>query len=358
MVDQLNERRARILRLIIEEYVDSATPVGSALIQRKHGLQVSPATVRLDMSALEEEGYLTHPHTSAGRVPAIKGYRYYIDALMGSGALPEQERFTIRHQFAQYGDDVEQWARLAAAVLARMAGNAALVAPPRASSPRIRRLEFLPASELMVVALVVTQDGRQLRRVIDLAAPARHGEITLASGRLNALFHGRAAVELRALLATLQAPDAELQMAHAVEEMLRQEEVRLDRQPYVEGLRNLLSQPEFGSAERMLDLLNLLEDPIQRAQLFDPAWSSDDTVAPQVVVGGEGVAAEFPGMERLSVVVRRYGESGGAQGAIAVVGPTRMAYSRVTAAVQFLADLLTEGMRPQYQQIRERGDQT
>ncbi|MCX6020591.1 MAG: DeoR family transcriptional regulator [Chloroflexi bacterium] len=167
----LSERRARILSIIVSEYLGSATPVGSEAIQRKHALGVSPATIRNDMASLEQEGYITHTHTSAGRIPVEKGYRYYIDALMPRTALPADEQLTIQHQFYQASQDLEQWVRLAATVLARSAGNAALVAPPRSGQPRLKRVELIPLRDLLLLVLVVLQEARIKRQIVALEEP-------------------------------------------------------------------------------------------------------------------------------------------------------------------------------------------
>src|SRR3989304_10050179 len=122
----LTERRARILQLIIREYVDSAVPVGSETLVRRHGLRVSPATIRHEMVSLEDEGYLMQPHTSAGRIPSDKGYRYYVESLMEEEGLPDEIQRTIRHQFYQVGGSLEEWARLGAAAIARWGGDLAV----------------------------------------------------------------------------------------------------------------------------------------------------------------------------------------------------------------------------------------
>jgi heat-inducible transcriptional repressor len=127
----LTERRSALLNLIVEEYVDKALPVGSQYIVRKHQVPVSSATVRLEMARLEEDGYISQPHTSAGRVPSDKGYRYYVESLMSEETLPREELETIRHQFHQAERDLEQWFQLAAAVLARQVSNFAVVTSPR-----------------------------------------------------------------------------------------------------------------------------------------------------------------------------------------------------------------------------------
>lgn len=345
----LSERRARILNIIISEYMESATPVGSEAIQRKYALGVSPATIRNDMAWLEEEGYITHPHTSAGRIPADKGYRYYIDQLMPRAALPPDEQFTIRHQFLQASQDLEQWVRLAAAVLARSARNVALVTPPKASLPRVKHVELVPLRDFMLLVLLVLQESRVRRHILPLDEPVPVESLPAAAGRLNALLQGTSLAEVRAVLATAPMPPLEHLITRTVVEMLQAEEQRALDQPYLEGLRNLLAQPEFASAERMRSVIDLLEDPIARERLFTPLGQTDGGEhTPQVVIGSEHREG-IEGIDRLSVVVASYGVPGEALGALAVVGPTRMAYPRVLAAVNYLADLMTELLEDQMQ---------
>lgn len=345
----LSERRARILSIIIAEYMETVAPVGSETIQRKYTLGVSPATIRNDMAWLEEEGYITHPHTSAGRVPSDKGYRYYIDQLMPRATLPPDEQVTIRHQFLQASQDLEQWVRLAAAVLARSARNVALVTPPKVSLPRVKHVELAPLRDLMLLVLLVLQESRVRRHILPLDEPLAVESIPAVAGRLNALLQGMSQAEVRAVLATAPMRPVENLIARTVVEMLQAEEQRTLDQPYLEGLRNLLNQPEFASADRIRSVIDLLEDPVARDQLFTPlgpteAWER----TPQVVIGSEHREG-VEGMERLSVVIASYGVPGEALGALAVVGPTRMAYPRVMAAVNYLADLMTEMLEDRMQ---------
>src|SRR3990172_1175919 len=156
---RLTERRAPLLSLIIREYVDSATPVGSDTMVRRYELPFSSATIRNEMARLEDDGYITHPHTSAGRVPSDKGYRYYVEALMAEEALPWQEQETMRHQFHQSRGVLEEWLRLAAAVLAQAVHNIAVVTTPRAPASRLRHIELVGLQEFMVLFVLVLQEA-------------------------------------------------------------------------------------------------------------------------------------------------------------------------------------------------------
>src|SRR3990170_6782512 len=139
----LTDRREQVLRFIVEEHVRTAQPVASGAVVSRYGMPVSPATVRNEMARLEEEGFIVQPHTSAGRVPTDRGYRYYVEALMPVESLPEDAQQTIRHQFHQAARELEEWARLAAAILAARLHNAAVVTAPHSPKPRLRWLELV-----------------------------------------------------------------------------------------------------------------------------------------------------------------------------------------------------------------------
>src|SRR3954452_4453773 len=160
MAAEMNERRELVLKLVIQEFIENPlTPVASELLVRKYGMNVSSATIRNEMAALEDLGYLTHLHTSAGRVPTDAGYRYFVENLMERSGLSAGEQRTIQHQFYQVRGDLEQWIYLAAAVLARSTHNAAVVSPPRAYEARVKHLELIGIHDTVVLLVLVLQDG-------------------------------------------------------------------------------------------------------------------------------------------------------------------------------------------------------
>ena len=154
----LSDRRARILAFIVDDYVESAQPIGSQALVERHGLGLSSATVRNEMAALEDDGFITHPHTSAGRVPSNRGYRYYVSSLMPERALTRQEQIAILHQFHQSARDMEEWVGLSASVLANALHNVALVTQPRVLGVRFKQLQLVELSETRALLVVVTSD--------------------------------------------------------------------------------------------------------------------------------------------------------------------------------------------------------
>ncbi|HEX2171433.1 MAG TPA: heat-inducible transcriptional repressor HrcA, partial [Dehalococcoidia bacterium] len=174
----LSPRQQAILKVIVSEYVVTGTPVGSATVLRLGGLGVSSATIRNDMAALEESGYIAHPHTSAGRVPSDLGYRYYIEALMDESDLATPEKMKIRHQFHQVELDPDEWSHLAAAILARSVQNAALVTRPHAHTVRLKQAHFVGIHERLLLLVLVFLEGGVKQQIFPLEEIVSPSELT------------------------------------------------------------------------------------------------------------------------------------------------------------------------------------
>src|SRR2546422_10157731 len=203
MPNKLTDRRRKLLRFIIDEYVTTAQPVGSSALVEKYGLPVSPATIRNEMAALEDEAYIAQPHTSAGRVPTDLGYRYYVEALMREDRVPDDLKQMIRHQFHQAARELEEWARLSAAILAGRLQNAAIVTTPRSPEPRLRWLELVSVHDYLALLVVVLEEARVLQQTLALDRPFSQEELTGIARKLNDLLAGKSAAELRAPYAEL-----------------------------------------------------------------------------------------------------------------------------------------------------------
>lgn len=331
----LTERRSALLNLIVEEYVDTALPVGSKYIVSKHDMPVSPATVRLEMARLEDEGFISQPHTSAGRVPSDKGYRYYVESLMAEEAIPWEEQETIRHQFHQAEHAMEQWFQLAAAVLAHSVSNFAVVTSPHSRETRLRHVQLVPLHELSALCVVVLNEARIRQQVLAFRAPVDEEALISASARINARLAGLSYGEL--LRQPEPAAEVDGLVVKAVSELMDQESLALG-EVFRDGVREVLSQPEFARSERMLDIIDILEQrtlptAIPIRQLGDAGIS--------VVIGSEN---SHDALQDCSVVLARYGSLGGPTGVVAVLGPTRMHYSRTIPKVRYLATLLGDLM--------------
>ncbi len=336
----LTERRAQVLRLIVSDYIESATPVGSEQIVKRHHLELSPATIRNEMAKLEEEGYISHPHTSAGRVPSDLGYRYYVEMLMEEPNVSIEEQMRILHQFHQSTAELNEWLQLAASVMAQSLRNMAVVSAPRAAGSRLKHLELVSLHDYSALLVVVLQEVKVRQQVLTLRDAATQDDLSRLSRKLNHLFAGMTGVQIRVRSAELG--PLEEQIALVVGEIVHTEDVVEFPDPHLEGIRNVLSQPEFARSERLLDMLEALDERNIARTL------------PQTEVGESGVVVIIGSENRdsvlrdCSIVLGRYGDRAGSQGTLAIVGPTRLPYARAIATVRYVGSLITELMMKLY----------
>jgi heat-inducible transcriptional repressor len=333
-IDILTPRRQHILGIVVREYVDAATPVGSKGVSQYPELDVSPATVRNEMAYLEEHGYLTHPHTSAGRVPTEKGYRYFVEQLMGEMHLPGEERRMIEHQFYQAHLNLDEWMSLAATVLARTSRGAALVAPPRVHRCRFKHLELIATHGPLVLLILVLQEGLIKQQLLTLSNALNQEDLSRISRWLNDVFAGLQDDEVRHQLAPL--PVFEQEIGTLVASLMEQVDTR-DGPVFRDGLANVLAQPEFGESAQRVAQVFAAGGPLD-LMLGDMLSMAPEKDSVQVVIGGEGRRNE---LADFSLVLSRYGVNGYATGALGVLGPLRMPYARTVSVVRFVSQLLS-----------------
>jgi heat-inducible transcriptional repressor len=329
----LTRRRDRILRIIIGEYISKGVPVSSEVVAKK-GLGVSPATVRNEMMELEEEGYIVQPHTSAGRIPTEKGYRRYIESLMAYARLSEDEQFMIRHQFHQVERAVEEWTRLAAAILSGMVHNVALVTLPKPVEARLKHLELISLQEFLVLLVLVLKEAKLRQQVLNLEENVSQEKLSASARKLTSAYAGLTASEIAAR--GLKLSPVEEQVVKIVSEVMRDEEGEEYEEPYIDGLRHMLRQPEFASGDKIAAIMEMFE---QKSLLksFLPRVLTGEGV--RVVIGRENKENV---MRDCSVILTRYGIPGEVGGAIGVMGPTRMEYQRAIPTVSFLSTVMSE----------------
>lgn len=328
------ERRRKLLQIIIDEYVSTAQPVGSNALVEKYGLGVSSATIRSEMAQLEEEGYIAQPHTSAGRVPTDAGYRYYVEALMREEQVPPELQHTIRHQFHQAARELEEWARLAAAIMAARLNNAAVVTTPHSPQPKLRWLELVGVHDYLALLVVVLQEARVLQQTLALERPFSQDELTYVARKLNDLLAGKTAAQMKAL--SMEASPVETAVLESAASMLKSVE-QTDAEPsFLEGMRDLLRQPEFTQGDRILGLLEHLEE---RNLARAIPLASDEGRAVRIIIGGEH---PVDALRVCSVVSAHYTGPAGLRGSLSIVGPTRMDYPRAVSMVRYMSSLMAE----------------
>jgi heat-inducible transcriptional repressor len=347
-MQDLTLRQQTILVFVIREYVESAKPVGSKVLAEKYGLDYSPATIRSELARLEDLGYLTHPHTSAGRVPTDTGYRYFVQRLMGEVELPANEQRTIAHQFHQSRLDLAQWMQLAASVLARSnmgsrpdgtrsTALVSLVTPPHALEARLKHIQLISTQGRLVLLIVVLQDGMIRQEMLTLAEPLSQEVLSETSARLNADYAGMNSKELAARRDTAE-DTLSSEVLGVVVDVLQRTDAWAAAEVYRDGLTEVLKLPEYEGREMAEALLNVLEENSLLDEVFSKA-SGSTIGGVQVVIGGENNWAE---LRDFSIVLARYGVSGYATGTLGVLGPMRMPYGRAVSTVRYVSRLMSD----------------
>jgi len=333
----LGLRQRGILRAVIREYIGSAQPVASATLVRRYRLEVSPATVRNELAALEELGLLTHPHTSAGRVQTDLGYRYFIESLMPEAAIRPDEQVTVRHQFQQAQRDTAEWLRLAASTLARLSAEASIVTPPAAPRSALRHVEAVPINERRVLLVAVLDGGAVRQQLVTLRSPASVEELRALSSTLSEALAGADGARVRAHAELTAGLAAEL--TRSLAGLIEEHDAARARDVYYDGVQNIFAQPEFGERERARELVGILEDRTRLVSLLPSGLGHGEV---RVAIGGEHRHEPLRGC---SLVFGRYGVREGVVGYIGIVGPTRMDYARSIGAVRYVGALMTDLVR-------------
>lgn len=332
----LTERQRLILALVIRDYTETAQPVGSARLVEQYKINLSSATVRNEMSTLTELGYLRQPHTSAGRVPSEEGYRYFVTRIVYQTDLPEPARHTISHQFFQARQDVEQWMPLAASILAHQSRAASLITAPHTPRAHFKHIELISTQGRQVLLVLVLTGGEVSQQLLTLAEPVSQERLSGAANQLNAACSGRTTEEISALPGRTDALETDI-LTLVLQDMNRGEQ-RVSGEIYLDGLTNVLSEPEFLASDEARQAIRLFEERSLLQDLLTRAMPNSVVGGVQVLIGGEGRWEE---LKQCSVVLARYGIPGHATGMLGVFGPMRMAYNRTIPTVRFMADLLS-----------------
>jgi heat-inducible transcriptional repressor len=330
----LSERKERILKAVVEDYIRNAAPVASEALVRGHRLRVSSATVRNEMAELEAEGYIYQPHTSAGRIPSERGYRYFVQRLMEEQHIPRSEQLTIRHQFHQVALEREQWLQLAAAVLSRSVHAAGIVSSPQTTVCHVKHFEALLMQEGMGLLVLVLQDGTVKQQLVSLPEVTTQEDLSRSTNRLNTLFRGMSRKEIATTPGEYNA--SEELVLRAVLGLMAQIDAREAITVYHDGLVELLYQPEFSNLERARAIVEVLERPQTLRDLL-PGMPQSDGV--QVLIGSDN---RWDWMRECAFVLARYGAAGELTGVVGVLGPLRLSYGLAIPAVRNVARIMTE----------------
>ncbi len=338
----LDLRTQAILRAVIEEYVTTATPVGSQALVDRYSLGVSSATVRSILAELEANGLLTHPHTSAGRIPTDAGYRFFVESIAETVPLPAVEQLMIRHQFGQVEFASEHWFRLAATTLASVTRSAGLATPAKPRDAHIRRIDLVGINERMASLILVLREGaiKQALVTIDSDDSIDQPTLNAVAALLNERLVDMTATRAQNRLAALDDHDRVHALAKRVGErvvkVLREYDAAAIEEVFSDGLLNVMEAPEFAQSDKLRRVFSALEN---RAYLGQLVGSVAGAGRVQVFIGHENQPLD---MRDVSLVLAPYGRPGRAIGVVGVLGPTRMSYSQAIGTVRFVSGLMNE----------------
>jgi heat-inducible transcriptional repressor len=331
---ELSERQQTVLRLVVQQYIQSVVPISSKSIIEDYNLSISSATVRNEMAILEEKGYLMQPHTSAGRVPTEAGYRYFVEKLMEKVDLTAEEQRMIRHQFHQARLELDQWLRLSAAVLAHTAHNASLVTAPKSTNCHLKHIELIAIREQTVLLILVFQEGTLKQQILTFDQPVNQDELGPLARQLTDLWKGLEANEVAAMPEPLS--EVGVEVSQVVVETMRRLDARRSSDIYRDGLLNVFGQPEFKDREGIRQIIRALEERRFVEQLVGQALERGGV---QIIIGGEGKWEE---LSDVGIVLTRYGAGEEIMGVMGVLGPIRMPYERTVSVVRYMSQLMSD----------------
>ena len=333
----LAERRASILRAIVTHYVTSGEPVGSKTLVERYRLGVSPATVRNEMGALEEAGYIFQPHTSAGRIPTDAGYRYFVDTGIQPMKLPASEARKIERFFGEPRYELEDALRQTAALLSGVTDHAAVVFAPALDRSVVRHVELVPLAGNRAMVVLVTNTGRVENHIIGIADDMDEVQLDRAAEMLNRLIVGEPLEKAPQKIAegVARFPLELTSVVEAVMEALKQEMTDHDAERmYLDGTSNIVHEEKFADLETVRQVIGTLE---HRRLLLEVLADAISTSTVSVRIGSENALEE---MQSCAVITARYGTEDQPLGSLGVVGPTRMDYRRTIGAVHEVASNL------------------
>ena len=343
MTDTLSERKKEVLKAVIADYIFTAEPVGSSAITDRHFRDLSPATIRNVMSELEEMGFLTQPHTSAGRVPTEKGFRTYVDHLMQPKAIERQEREEIK-KACHSGHEVSDLIKDVSRILSAISHHAGLAIIPKFADTTLKRIEFVRLKGKKALVVLVSRTGIAQNRLIELEEELGQGDLDRMSGYLNELFAGLTITEIkRALLEEMRKEknlyDKLLKRALRLGSEVLGGEDSGSKEVFIEGQSRLFEHPEFLEVERMKEIFRAFEEKSKIIKLLDKSLNAEGM---HVFIGCETGSSELKGC---SLITATYGMDGDIMGSLGVIGPVRMDYSRIIPLVDYTAKLVEKMLK-------------
>ncbi len=333
---ELNDRKLKILQAIVADFINSAEPVGSRTLSKHTEIGVSPATIRNEMSDLEEMGYLTHPHTSSGRVPSDKAYRLYVDELMQNSELSSSEKEVIRQRLDAGSAELDKTLEHASKVLSEMTNLVSFAVTPKEEN-KIKYINFLPVDESSVVLMIVCENGKVSNTAIRVSCPYSEENLELMSKVATHNYQGKSASTIltQNIMEEFEndLPSLAAMSKSVVPGFVKTLEKMLDVDLYVNGYSNVFSLPEFNDVEKVKGVFDIVNNKNQFSEVL---VNRDNGLV--VTIGDEN----SPDLKDYSLITADYKVNGKLVGRLGVLGPKRMKYDEVTSVIKYITDNLEE----------------
>ena len=337
---ELNEREKNILRYIIQQFILTASPVGSRNIARRYNVGFSPATIRNIMSDLEESGYINHPHTSAGRIPTDKGYRFYVDTLMDIQELRNSEKGLINKGLETNILETDELLRITSVLLSSITKQLACVSYPKLETGSLEKLQIISLSSTRILVVISIKAGLVKTITLELTSEINPNQIESVQRLLNEKLSGLTFNEIRATF-TERLKDIEEDHKPIIRLFIDSldkifKDVRKTDNLFITGAKNVIKQPEFESPENFQSVIELIEDKDIIIHILDKYETFDNQVF--ISIGSEN---ENKKLDEYSLVTKEY-QLGDISGTLGVIGPKRMEYPKIIAIVDYMAKMITE----------------
>jgi heat-inducible transcriptional repressor len=339
----LDDRKKSILHAIIDDYINTAEPVGSRTLARKHGLGLSSATIRNEMADLEDMGYLTQPHTSAGRIPSDKGYRFYVDQLMEFSELTDEEMYSIKDAMETRINELSQLLKQASVIMSQITKYASMAAAPGKQNSILKTVQIVPVKKGKALIVVLTNAGVIKNSLINIPETVLPEELITVSNIFNeklkdlTIDNINASVikEIELLLGNVRG--ILLPILNGVTNCINQIDCP---EIYLDGTINMLNYPEFSDVMRAKEFLNLMDAKDVWRRILNNVYKDGDYIT--ITIGEENKIVE---MKDCSLITTTYNLGNVVVGTIGVIGPTRMEYSKVLAAMDYMRKKANEEIR-------------
>tara|TARA_Y100000590_G_C15697649_1_gene1005738 strand:- start:963 stop:1985 length:1023 start_codon:yes stop_codon:yes gene_type:complete len=330
----LSRRREDILKTIVEEYTSYATPVPSSLIKNRHGFSISSATIRNEMAVLEDAGYISRKHSSGGCLPTAKGYRHYVETVSSFDSSITDWSITIRGRMRGSDQHMEGWTRAGAEILASLSGNLGLATVPTVSNLLVRNFHLVYLNDTLIAVVVVFDGAYIYKELLTLPAPVSMYEIDDLALRLNNLFSGRSINEIDTYL--IEDSILEQQVLHSITRVATEHYRTINSHGFAEGLRHLLTQPEFSDGANIISLVEAVESGRLLQMISDTNLRPGEI---RVIIGDENTEDT---LKPMGMVLTGYGIPERISGIVGIIGPMRMHYHTTMSLVGYLSSVMSE----------------